>query len=251
LAAPDKLIIETPEQIPLEYTLAGAGSRFLAIAVDTALQLLAVLMVLVLLLVAARAAAGTGFRGSATWVQAALVLAYFVLMYGYFAVFEALWSGQTPGKRIIGLRVISTSGRPITTLDSILRNILRIIDSIPGIYAVGLISVFVTARNQRLGDLVAGTVVVHEALLRHTQAPARSTAPAPLGAARLDPREVEAMEVFLSRRHDLPMPTRDRTAGQLARHLRQRLCLTLEQQPSDEQLVEELVAEYRLSGRSR
>ena len=250
MAAPDKLIIETPEQIAIEYTLAGAGSRFLAIAVDTALQLVVILS-LVLILVAARVAAGTGFGGWATWVQAAMVLVYFGLMHGYFAIFEALWSGQTPGKRLIGLRVISTSGRPITAFDSILRNLLRIIDSIPGIYAVGLLSVFVTARNQRLGDLAAGTVVVHEQSLRHGASPAALAAPVSFGAARLEPREVEAMETFLTRRDDLPLHMRDRTARQLAGHLRQRLSLSAEQQPSDERLLEELVAEYRRMGRAR
>jgi uncharacterized RDD family membrane protein YckC len=250
LAAPDKLIIDTPEQIALEYTLASAGSRFLAIAVDTAIQLV-FLLALVLLLVAARVVAGTGFVTWATWVQAAVLLAYFVLMYGYFATFEALWSGQTPGKRLIGLRVISTSGRPITTFDSILRNLLRIVDSIPVIYAVGLVSVFLTARNQRLGDLAAGTVVVHEQGLRHGASPTLAVAPVRLGADRLEPREVEAIETFIKRRDDLSMYRRERAAHQLATHLRERLSLAIEQQPSNELLLEELVAEYRSMGRIR
>ena len=250
MAAPDKLIIDTPEQIALEYTLAGAGSRFLALAVDTALQLL-VLVSFVVILIAARVTAGTGVASWATWVQAVIVLAYFVLMYGYFAVFEAVWNGQTPGKRLIGLRVISASGRPITVFDAILRNLLRIVDSMPGIYAVGLISVFLTERNQRLGDLAAGTVVVHEQSLERGTAPTLSTAPVPLGAARLEPREIEALETFLSRRNDLPVYMRERTARQLAGHMRARLSLSLEQQPSNELLLEELVAEYRSTGRVR
>ena len=86
----------------------------------------------------------------------------FLLYYGYFAAFEALWGGQTPGKRAVGLRVISVTGQPITTFDALLRNLLRIVDQMPGIYAVGVLSIFFTARNQRLGDLVAGTVVVQE-----------------------------------------------------------------------------------------
>jgi uncharacterized RDD family membrane protein YckC len=249
LAAPDKLIIDTPEQIALEYTLAGAGSRFLALAVDTVLQLLA-LLTFVFTLLAAQITAGTGFASWATWAQAVLVLAYFVLMYGYFALFEALWNGQTPGKRLIGLRVISASGRPVSVFDAILRNLLRIVDSIPGIYAVGLVSVFVTARHQRLGDLAAGTVVVHEQGLERRE-PTLSASSAPLGVARLEAREIEALETFLSRRDDLPIHMRERTATQLAQHVRTRLTLPLEQQPSNERLLEELVAEYRRTGRMR
>ena len=250
MSAPDKLIIDTPEQIGLEYTLASAGSRFLAVALDTALQIL-MFLALVLILVGVRLAAGSGLAAWATWVQAGVVLVSFLLMYGYFAAFEAMWNGQTPGKRRIGLRVISVSGRPITAIDAILRNLLRIVDSIPGIYAVGLVSVFLTARNQRLGDLVAGTVVVHEGALRRRGAPATATRAASLGAARLEPREIEAMEAFLRRRDELPIHLRDRAARQLAAHVRERLQLSLDQQPANELLLEELVAEYRRTGRAR
>ena len=93
---------------------------------------------------------------------ALLILAAFVLYYGYFAVFETMWSGQTPGKRAIGIRVIAASGRPLGAVDAILRNLLRIVDQMPGMYAVGLLAIFLTSRNQRLGDLAAGTVVVHD-----------------------------------------------------------------------------------------
>jgi uncharacterized RDD family membrane protein YckC len=185
----------------------------------------------------------------ALWLQALVILAWFVLFYGYFAVFESLWNGQTPGKRVIGLRVITLSGRPITVFDAILRNLVRIVDSIPGIYAVGLVSVFLSPKNQRLGDLAAGTVVVHEQALSHDlQAPAAAGGPH-LGAHRLQANEIEAMEVFLKRRYDLPLWRRDKTAGQLAKHVRARLGIAVERQPSDEALLEELVAEYRSRGR--
>lgn len=249
MAAPDKLIIDTPEQIALEYTLAGAGSRFLALAVDTVLQILGIAS-LVLILVAARVISGTGVASWATWLQAGVVLAYFAVMYGYFALFEAMWNGQTPGKRLIGIRVISGSGRPVTPLDATLRNLLRIVDSIPGIYAVGLIALFVTSRQQRLGDLAAGTVVIQERPLQR-RSQILSAAAAPFGAAGLEPREIETLERFLARRDDLSESMRDRAATQLAAHVRVRLSLPLERQPSNELLLEELVAEYRRAGRSR
>jgi uncharacterized RDD family membrane protein YckC len=251
LAAPDKLTIDTPEQIALEFTLAGAGSRFLALALDTLIQagVFAGVLVLALGLMVVTAIAS---RELLPWVQAAFVLFTFVLYYAYFAVFEALWSGQTPGKRTVGLRVISTSGRPITVFDAIIRNLLRIVDQIPLIYGVGIISVFVTDRNQRLGDLAAGTVVVHDRSIRgeHVgRAPAWTGGR--IGAVRLTPDEIQTIETFLKRREDLPDDMRERSARQLARHVRERLSLEPGLHGSDEALLEAAVAEYRSSGRLR
>jgi hypothetical protein len=109
---------------------------------------------------------------------------------------------------------------------------------------------FLSPKNQRLGDLAAGTVVVHEQGLSHGPGAKSPAAGGPLlGAHRLQPNEIEALEVFLKRRDDLPVWRRDKTAGQLATHVRARLGIPLERQPSDEQLLEELVAEYRSRGR--
>jgi uncharacterized RDD family membrane protein YckC len=250
VAAPEKLIIETPEQISLEYTLASAGSRFLALAIDTLLQLAVTLLLGLLALVPITLSLGS--RDFSLWVIAALWLLWFAVYYGYFAFFEASWSGQTPGKRAVALRVMTVSGRPITAFDAILRNLLRIVDQLPGIYAVGIVSIFLTARNQRLGDLAAGTVVVHDQPLRHDHVTPVLASGAPrLGADRLQPNELEAMELFLKRRNDLPIWRRDRAARELAKHVRMRLAIPVDQQPSDEGLLEELVAEYRSRGRSR
>jgi uncharacterized RDD family membrane protein YckC len=252
LAAHEKLTIHTPEQIALEFTLAGAGSRFLALAIDTILQVL-VLLTILLLFAAGAWLRVVGVASAGTWMQAAGVIFGFVLYYGYFAFFEAMWTGQTPGKRVVGLRVISLSGRPIAPVDSILRNLLRIVDQIPGIYAVGIVSIMVTSRSQRLGDLAAGTVVVvEEAQTAH--ATPKSFVPAVsgvLGAGKLTPKEVEAIETFLARREALPDARRERAAQQLAEHLRQRLSVPPDRYRSDETLLEDAIAEYRGTGRAR
>jgi uncharacterized RDD family membrane protein YckC len=244
LPSPEKLTIDTPEQIALEFPLAGAGSRFLAIAIDTLLQI-AVLLVLVLVGLGAIWLRALGFEALGTWVVALLVALAFVLYYGYFAAFEALWSGQTPGKRAIGLRVISVSGQPITTFDAILRNLLRIVDQLPGIYAVGVLSIFFTSRNQRLGDLAAGTVVVHERIASGAVMPQAEPSATRLGAARLTPEEFEVVETFLSRRDDLPNFLRMRTAGQLAARIRERLEIPSALHRNDEELIENVAVEYR------
>ena len=84
------------------------------------------------------------------------------MYWGYFAFFEAVWRGQTPGKRYVGIRVIKESGRPIDAFEAIGRNLMRGIDGLPGFYGVGLVCMMLNQQHRRLGDFVAGTVVVHE-----------------------------------------------------------------------------------------
>jgi uncharacterized RDD family membrane protein YckC len=244
--APEKLIIDTPEQIPLEFALAGVGSRFLAIAFDTLLQAFA-FGLLAIVAVASRFVAAGAWPSVGPWVLGALILAGFVVYSGYFAVFESIWSGQTPGKRLVALRVIDVSGRPVTVYAALIRNVLRILDQIPGIYAVGIISVVVTKRNQRLGDLAAGTVVVHErteAVAPQSDAPATATRH---GAHRLEPGELVLIEGFLRRREELDPWVRLQSARRIAERMKARL--ELESTEDDEKLLEQLAAEYRGAGR--
>jgi len=251
LAASDKLTIDTPEHIALEFTLASAGSRFLALALDTIIQV-GVFVGVALLALAIAAAAAITVQDVAPWILAVLVFCGFILYYAYFAIFEATWSGQTPGKRVVGLRVIAISGRPLGVFEAILRNLLRLVDQMPFIYAVGILSVFLTERNQRLGDLAAGTVVVHDHKIdRELVERPQASSGVRLGAARLTPEEIQTIETFLRRRDDLPYEMRDRSARQLARHVRERLTVDPTVHSSDEQLLEDAVAEYRSAGRFR
>lgn len=244
MPALDKLTIDTPEQIALEFQLASAGSRFMAIAIDMLIQG-AVLLVMLLIAAGAGWIATLGLRSVATWILALFVIATFVLSYGYFAAFEALWAGQTPGKRAVGIRVIGLSGQPINAFDALVRNLLRIVDWMPVLYAVGLLSIFFTARHQRLGDIVAGTVVVHEQEGHAAVVPATPTVIARLGARRLSVEEVEVIQAFLARREDLPYDRRLRTARQLAERIRTTLDLPQGSHRDDEQLIETVAAEYR------
>src|SRR6202453_4051205 len=98
------------------------------------------------------------------WFEAAIIFINFCLIWGYFALFEAYWHGQTPGKRAMKLRVIKDSGRQITLFEALARNLLRVVDYLPSLYLVGVITMLCNKRNQRLGDLAAGTIVVHERL---------------------------------------------------------------------------------------
>ncbi|MCI0354744.1 MAG: RDD family protein [Acidobacteria bacterium] len=253
MTEPEQLTIETPEQIPLQFPLAGIGSRFLAVFFDTLVQFV---VFVVFLVFAAVLLGGTAslWPDAWTWTAAILLLLFFGLYYGYFAFFEAIWNGQTPGKRYFQLRVIKETGHPITVYEAISRNLLRAVDQLPAVYAVGIVSVFFSQQNKRLGDYVAGTVVVHEKPLADVKPGWETGSPtaAPLyDAARLGLNELHLIETFLQRRYDLEMSVRRQAAAQIAEQMGRKLGFTREQRTSDETFLEEIAREKRNSGRYR
>ena len=168
----DQLSIDTPEQVALDLPLAGLGSRFLAHLVDLSLQVAVYFSLLwIVTIVFAAAAVSDRFShlgdAETKWLIAGFVLLNFVFFEGYYVFFEAFWRGQTPGKRLLKIRVLKDSGRPITLFESLARNLMRIVDSLPGMYVIGIISILSSRENKRLGDLVAGTVVVHQEPTEH------------------------------------------------------------------------------------
>ena len=243
----DKLTIETPELIPLEFPLAGVGSRFLALAVDSLIQFVVGMagLVLGLLIVLPFSLS----HRPTIWVAAIGILAYFLLQAGYFTFFECLWNGQTPGKRWFHLRVIKESGRPITVYDAVVRNLLRIVDSLPGFYGVGIISALLSSNCQRLGDYVAGTVVVHEEPLasqvQGDWTPRPASASSGYDVSRLTPEEFQLIETFLMRRTQLAPQIRAQMANQIALRLEARLGIPAQNRPNPETLLEHLAHEYR------
>lgn len=152
-----KIVIRTPENLEVTYELAGAGTRAAAYAVDVIVMFL-VLNVFQSLLAALANAIGD----SGPYLLAIMGILAFVYFNAYFMIFELIWAGQSPGKRLVGIRVIKTGGFALRFVDSLLRNLLRIIDFIPLFYGVGLVSLLATRRCQRIGDLVAGTLVVYQ-----------------------------------------------------------------------------------------
>jgi uncharacterized RDD family membrane protein YckC len=219
IVSDDILVIETPERVPLHFALASIGNRFIACAIDHTIQMVTlVVLFIIFAIVGDYANIGNRVSSAPKWVIALMIVMAFVLMSGYFAIFEWLWRGQTPGKRWMKLRVIREDGRPISFFEAAVRNLLRDFDIMPfPFYSVGLISVFSTDRDQRVGDLVAGTVVVRE---REAEAPAfaevfsspvsdqalrRSFPPVPFTADvnNLTEQEISVVESFLRRRWDL------------------------------------------------
>ena len=249
----DRHIVETPEQIQLQFAIAGIGSRFLAVAIDTLIQSVvgsaAGLVVFLLGL--------TGFlkrwRVTSLWVMAGLIALFFLLYFGYFAAFEIFWSGQTPGKRAIGIRVIKETGRPLSPAETIGRNLLRIIDQMPGFYAVGVLTAMFNAQSKRLGDFVAGSIVIFEKSIDAAHG-SWTVSPSPLlstslGASRLAVEDISLIDAFLGRRHDLIPDVRRRMAHEVLHRIEPKLTLTEANRADIERTLESIVHEYRSTGR--
>jgi uncharacterized RDD family membrane protein YckC len=225
VATDETLVIETPERVPLHFALASIGNRFLACAVDHAIQIIIImLMIIAFSIISEATSVFQEVVDAPNWVKAVLIFVLFLIATGYFTFFEWLWNGQTPGKRWLKLRVIREDGRPITFWEAMVRNLLRTFDMMPtpmpiiGFYSVGLICVFISSKDQRVGDMMAGTVVVRE---REAEAPSfdqvfaapvsdtayrRAFRPAEFIADLnlLTEAEIEVIEMFLRRRWDLP-----------------------------------------------
>jgi uncharacterized RDD family membrane protein YckC len=252
----DKHTIETPEQMSLEFAVAGIGSRFLALAVDTLIQFGIGLVLLVIVSILGFTGALLGFRQHRLWLLALLGLVVFVLMFGYFAGFEVIWNGQTPGKRMIGIRVVKDSGRPLTASETIGRNLLRIVDQLPAFYAIGVLVALMNAQNKRLGDFIAGSIVVREASMKELKPvwqTEQSSSMQPLGSARLSTaalslEELGLIDAFLQRRSDLDWDVRSRMAAQILERLRPKLTAAARDQSSTESLLEALAYECRSTG---
>jgi uncharacterized membrane protein SpoIIM required for sporulation/uncharacterized RDD family membrane protein YckC len=155
--------VETPELVMLSYSVAGLGSRAMAALIDLLLSVGALLVVgfAALSVMGRRGIANMDTSGS--WGIAILVLVQFGLLWGYYVLFEGLMDGQTPGKRLNHIRVVREGGYSVTFGTSAVRNLMRVIDMQPGFfYLVGMVSVLLTRRGRRIGDIVAGTIVVRE-----------------------------------------------------------------------------------------
>lgn len=257
----DELIIETPERVELHYVLASVGNRFLASAIDHLIQagLLVAIGLITLAVQDWRVAPGMG-----VWATAIAILIGFSIYWGYFVLFETIWNGQTPGKRLMKLRVVREDGRPVRFFDVFVRNILRLaVDFMPApSYAIGVISIIFSARSKRVGDFVAGTVVIKE---RATEAPSLNeiisiseieqrrierAAPAPFVAdtRRLDERDLRALETFLKRRYELAEPSRSALAARIAYSVSTKLGIPASQIPP-ENFIEEIERQHRAQSR--
>src|SRR2546422_9648412 len=158
-----RLGIETPEHVVLELELAGLGSRMAATVCDAGILTLAYLLLGLGIQLLPTPARGDADGPWSTLAAIVLILTVFLLFWGYFLLFEALSDGRTPGKRLMGIRVVMDTGHPLSFTAAAVRNLVRIVDMQPLFtYQVGLGFVLFHPQNKRLGDIVAGTVVVRD-----------------------------------------------------------------------------------------
>jgi uncharacterized RDD family membrane protein YckC len=283
----DQLNIDTPELVAIEMPLAGIGSRFIAILVDYLIWGAAFFIFFLLALIVIPAMSIFG-RISANWAIGIALLIVFVMHWGYFALFEAFSNGRTPGKRVAKIRVIHQSGRGINFVESLARNLVRYVDSLPSFYAVGVVAIFLSKRNQRLGDMVAGTLVVRDrevdsphwgesasrtftspTLLAPspiTRSGSSGTGPGPwadswnrpphlrvvlsaTALAKLSGSDLGVLESFFGRRLDMDLATRAALASRIASALCAKSGLAIPQDTSVETFLEAVAHQFREQAR--
>ncbi|HUB68606.1 MAG TPA: RDD family protein [Candidatus Methylacidiphilales bacterium] len=221
-----KTELELPEEIDLQIEVANVGSRTLAILIDLACC--------ALLLFGGYVAASMVIRNQeADWISrfssAAITTLFLLLIFGvqwgYFNFFEWFWNGQTPGKRLLHLRVIKADGTPVSLIDVLLRNLSRPIDTFGPMGLIGLLMIFVSRHAQRLGDLMARTLVIHEtpidwSIFDVIDAGAASPQGSAAPSLRLSPAQWELLQRYLSRRAHLQPEIRARLAVSIQENLK-------------------------------
>jgi len=224
MALDNDVEVETPERIRFRHTVAGPVRRGLAYLVDLIVRLALAFLLLVVLGAAGAVHAGGVFAAS----NGVLLVALFALEWGYYVLFDLVWNGSSPGRKALGVRVVKEGGVRLGAVDSVLRNLLRAADFLPAGYVVGLTVMAGDRCFRRLGDRVAGTMVVLERRVRVGDAIVLAPPPT---AAELDalpahpalaPGELEAIELFLRRRDLAParrLELAEILSGPLARRL--------------------------------
>ncbi len=249
------MTVEKPEHVEPQFHLAGIGTRFIAYLIDKFIQMG---MVLGLMIIALLLLMLTGELTSLTplfvqlrdfmgwWLIAPAILGYEIITKGYFILFEYLWNGSTPGKRSQEIRVIRKDGRPISFVAAVIRNILRAIDILGEIYPLGLVVMFIDSRNRRLGDLVAGTLVVRERELKPpvicTPLEQSDSADAEIlnVALEMTAEDYDLVRKFLARRDSLDADYRLDHARQILERVSRRSVSIGEQSSDPEAFLEKL-----------
>lgn len=236
--------ITTPEGVKIDLTVAGMGSRIAASVIDSILQT-------VVLIVALLAVGG--------WIDSAASVAVligfysllaFLVFFGYPILTEVLWEGKTIGKAIVGLRVVRTDGGGVGFVASLIRNVIRLIDFLPGFYGVGFVVAMINKRGQRLGDLAADTMVVRlrktGTRQNHTDRsfglPLPPPARVPWDVSAVNAEEVAALRHYAARRSSLNYASRSRLVDTLYGNMRDKVVPTT-QFTSKESFLLQIVAE--------
>jgi len=235
----ESVSIATPDHVSLEFELAGPGSRFSAYAIDFLLNIILLILIglfvflsgglTVLRSLATTVNDNTGW--GASWFLALLVFIIFLINWGYYIFFEGLGQGSTPGKRLVGIRVIRQDGLPMGLREAALRNLVRAADMLPPpCYLLGGLVMHFDPQGRRLGDMVAGTYVVVEKFDLAAQGASgaawasrveqgRSRQALTLPRGMISAQQIGLIEQFLARRHELSQDRRAALVWQITEPL--------------------------------
>lgn len=221
--------IETPEQVVVSYTIAGVGARAAAALIDYAIIWALIFAFWILLVMLARAispvadepARATAAQSSGAWAVSLVILISFAIQWGYYVLFEALWDGQTPGKRRLGIRVVQDGGYSVSFAASAVRNIARVVDMQPGFfYSVGIVSAAISKSGKRLGDMMAGTLVVRERLAKTAGLEAQKADAGPELTTSLSDPDFALLDGYVGRLETLDADRRRAIAAHLVDRFR-------------------------------
>lgn len=248
-------LISTPENVDLHLELAGLGNRVLACFVDTLISYLTVILIL------ATCAGAAYLVDEMNWPREARTLAYyylvacailssFIVIFGYFMFFEGTWHGQTPGKKLTGIRVIEGNGQPVSWSSVIVRNLIRTVDT--GLGLVGLVTIFADASERRLGDLAAGTIVIRERQAGKDElVVVTSPGLTPhfyYDVGQITPDEYEILVSFLARRTKFAPGKRPLLAHKLEEYFKQKIHTSAFEDPP-EVFLEKVYLAYKAQGK--
>jgi len=261
----DDIAVLTSENVRLTYTLAGMGSRFAAFLADTLIIGLFMIAVTVLFFLFGFSVDELGDlnMGQMSIITAIYIVIMTFLLWGYYFFFEWINWGQTPGKQLLGIRVAMANGAPADTVACATRNVVRVVDLALAFLGITFFIMIFTPRYQRLGDLVAGTVVVKRRRLTYDDVyqASRSADRAAESAARelemseisvpvkISETERKVLTRFIERKRSLPENVRKKLAGDLAGRLRPRVSSGAADTLSDERLIDAVLKEEKKAGR--
>lgn len=234
------IAVRTPESAEFTQDVAGLGSRFLALALDTAIQCAILAAILWGLTAVAHGARPLPVRQAGLGESlgiALLAFTLFTVFFGYYIVLEGLWNGTTPGKRALGIRVVRDGGYPLDWSGALVRNVVRVAEAAACAYAASAVAVLVTNEGKRFGDMAAGTVVVRERnTLRAVDVASIADGPVP---GMLSRDELDVIGGYLARSASLDPEARARIAARIAERVRPRVSYDL-QRLDDETLLERI-----------
>jgi uncharacterized RDD family membrane protein YckC len=217
----NKIVLQTPESVELEFNLAGIGNRTFALTIDYLIWIAILIASLIFF-----AAIDYNFNlfsddRASLWVFAIQLIIFFIIYVGYFVIFEVLWQGQTPGKRFAKIRVICDDGKTIGLFQATMRSLLRPFDDI---FCLGIFLIILGKKEKRLGDLVAGTIVIQEEITFKPKQLIVSPASEPLAEylkdntelSRLSPEDFANIQEYLQRQKEMIPAAKLNLAKQLA-----------------------------------